>query len=74
MAISKEQVSRHGNQYSADSACAHCEGVIRHEPWCSTQNARVQYAFQAALYPNHLTLHDSLILHALGVAWNGKKR
>jgi hypothetical protein len=24
--------------------------------------------------PNHLSLQDSLILHALGVAWNRKKR
>ena len=24
----------HSNQYSADSACEHCDGVIRHEPWC----------------------------------------
>ena len=35
----------HSNQYSADSACGHCEGVVRHEPWCVTQNAGVQYAY-----------------------------
>jgi hypothetical protein len=23
----------HSNQYSADSACGHCDGVIRHELW-----------------------------------------
>ena len=74
MPIPKQPVWRHENQYSADSACAHCEGVIRHEPWCLTQNADVRYAFQVALYPGHLTLQDHLILHALGVAWNGDKR
>jgi len=74
MSIPKESVRHHENQYSADSACAHCEGVIRHEPWCLTQNAGVRYAFQVAFYPNQLTLQDHLILHALGVAWNGDKR
>ena len=39
-----------------------------------TQSADVRYAFQVALYPNHLTLHDHLILHALGVSWNKNKR
>jgi hypothetical protein len=29
----------HSNQYSADSACMHCDGVIRHESWCTTQSA-----------------------------------
>jgi hypothetical protein len=74
MPTSKQSVLHHENQYSADSACAHCEGVIRHEPWCVTQSADVRYAFQVALYPKCLTLQDSLILHALGVAWNGDKR
>jgi hypothetical protein len=73
MAMSNQSLWQHGNRYSADSACAHCDGVIRHEPWCSTQNSTVRYAFEAALYPNHLTLQDNLILHALGVAWNSKK-
>jgi len=74
MPIPKQTVWRRENQYSAESACAHCEGIIRHQPWCITQNADVRYAFQAALYPNQLTLQDSLILHALGATWNGKKR
>jgi hypothetical protein len=64
---------RHSNQYSADSACVHCEGVIRHESWCTTQNASVHYAYQALLHPNHLSLGDHLILHALGVAWTPEK-
>jgi len=74
MPTSKQPVLHHENQYNADSSCAHCEGVIRHERWCLTQNADVRYAFQVALYPKHLTLQDSLILHALGVSWNGDKR
>ena len=74
MLIPKQPVWRYDNQYSADLACKHCKGVIRHEPWCLTQNADVRYAFQVAFYPNHLTLQDHLILHALGVAWNDSKR
>src|ERR1700735_3739738 len=59
----------HSNQYSADSACGHCDGVLRHEPWCVTHNARVQYAYQIISAPSHLNPGDRLILHALGVAW-----
>jgi hypothetical protein len=59
----------HSNQYSADSSCVYCEGVIRHETWCPAHNANVQYAYQAVLEPNLLSLGDQLILHALGVAW-----
>ena len=59
---------------SADSACSHCSGVVCHEPWCSTKNSNVRYAFQAVLYPDCLTIQDGLILHALGVAWGGKNR
>lgn len=61
------------NQYCADSACAHCDGVIRHEPWCISQNARVQYAYQVVSDPCHMRRRDRLILYALGVAWTAKK-
>ena len=44
----------HSNQYSADSSCGHCDGVIRHETWCVTQNASVQYAYQAVSDPGSL--------------------
>jgi hypothetical protein len=64
--------SSHSNQYSADSACGHCDGVIRHEPWCITQNTSVQYAYQAVSDPGQLSPGDHLILHALGAAWTGK--
>ena len=35
------------SEYSADTPCGHCDGIIHHEPWCITQNASVQYAYQA---------------------------
>jgi hypothetical protein len=61
------------NQYSADLACGHCDGVIRHEPWCITQNTSVQYAYQVISDPAHLSFEDHLILHALGAAWTAQK-
>jgi hypothetical protein len=63
----------HSNQYSAESACGHCDGVVRHEPWCVTQNESVQYAYQAVSNPSHLSPGDHLILHALGAAWTTKR-
>jgi len=71
--VLKQNVWHHENQYTADSACSHCSGVVDHEPWCSTHNSNVRYAFQVVLYPDYLTIQDALILHALGVAWEGKK-
>jgi len=59
----------HSNRYSVDSACGHCDGVIRHELWCITQNTSVQYAFRVITDPAHLRVEDRLILHALGAAW-----
>jgi len=59
----------HSNQYAAQSACEHCGGTIRHERWCITRDALVQYAYGAVLDPGKLTLTDMLILHALGVSW-----
>jgi hypothetical protein len=70
MPVQDHLPSSHSNQYSADSACGHCDGVIRHEPWCITQNASVQYAYQAVSDPCHLSPGDHLILHALGTAWD----
>jgi hypothetical protein len=63
----------YSNQYCADSACAHCEGVVRHEPWCVTQSATVQYAFLALSDSHQLSLEDELILHGLGVIWNAER-
>jgi hypothetical protein len=63
---------RHSNQYSVDSVCMHCDGIIRHESWCATQSANVDYAFQAVLDASQLSPGDELILHALGVAWTAE--
>jgi hypothetical protein len=63
----------HSNRYSADSACGHCDGVVRHESWCMTQNTSVQYAYQVVSDPSHLSPGDHLILHALGAAWTTKR-
>jgi hypothetical protein len=52
----------HSNRNSADSACGHCDGVIRHEPWCITQSD-----------PGYLSPGDHLILHALGASWTAKR-
>ena len=59
----------HSNQYNAQSACEHCGGIVRHERWCITCDAVVQYAYGAVLDPEKLSLCDQLILHALGVSW-----
>jgi hypothetical protein len=59
----------HSNKYSADIACEHCEGIVRHEPWCINCSAEVLYAYEAVLDANKLTEGDRLILHALGVRW-----
>lgn len=72
MSIRKQYSLSHSNQYGADSACTHCEGIIRHESWCITQNAGVHYAHQAALFPNQLSLEDRIILHGWGVAWRAE--
>jgi hypothetical protein len=59
----------HSNQKHAQSACEHCRGIVRHERWCITCDALVQYAYGAVVDPEKLTLRDRLILHALGVSW-----
>jgi hypothetical protein len=59
----------HSNRYSADSACEHCGGVVRHEPWCITVDSLVYYAYQIVADPTRLTIGDALILHSLGVIW-----
>lgn len=61
----------HSNRYDAQSSCEHCQGIIRHERWCITRNVLVQYAYAVVLDANRLTLTDRLILHALGVTWDG---
>jgi hypothetical protein len=74
MSLCQQTESARSNQYSESSSCDHCAGVSAHEPWCITCNAVVRYAFEAASGPNHLTLGDELILHALGVEWSRSAR
>lgn len=60
------------NRYTADLSCEYCRSAEHHEFWCITQNLEVLRAWQAVLDPAKLSLHDELILHALGVAWVDK--
>jgi hypothetical protein len=59
----------HSNRYSSDRACEHCEGIIRHEPWCITNNEVIRYAYQAVLNAENLSVGDHISLHALGARW-----
>ena len=72
MATQSATIWRHSNKYSAEAACEHCGGIVRHEPWCITTCSDVFYAYEAVLDSEKLTEGDRIILHALGVAWTGK--
>jgi hypothetical protein len=72
MATQEVTTWQHSNKYSAEAACEHCEGVVRHELWCITRSSDVLYAYEAVLDADKLTEGDRLILHALGVTWTGK--
>lgn len=61
----------HCNRYTAQSACEHCGGVVRHENWCITVDRMVYYAYEIVADPSRLAEGDAIILHALGVAWGG---
>jgi hypothetical protein len=71
MRLAPQKSWYHSNRYTAASACEHCAGVVRHESWCVTQNTEVYEAYEAVVDPDKLSLKDRLILHALGVTWNG---
>jgi hypothetical protein len=60
---------KYSNRYSADKACEHCEGIIRHETWCITRSPIVLYAYQSVLNADSLSEGDRITLHALGVEW-----
>jgi hypothetical protein len=64
----------HSNRYSADKACEHCEGLLRHESWCITNSELIRYAYQVLHDASKLGTGD--LLHALGVRWadNSAKR
>ena len=73
MTVENQLPLRHSNRYSADSACAYCDGVVHHESWCAPQNANAYYAFEAVLDPTQLSVGDEVNLHALGVVWTTVK-
>ena len=54
--------------------CEHCDGIIRHEPWCILTNKNIRYAYAIATNPAKLTAQDTLILHALGVSYRQVER
>jgi len=62
------------NNFASEIACEYCQSAELHEFWCITQNLEVLRAWQAVLDPAKLSLHDQLILHALGVAWFDKNQ
>jgi len=69
MSTQQASIWQHSNKYSADAACEHCKGIVRHEPWCITRSELVLYAYEAVVDANTLSEGDKLILHALGVSW-----
>jgi len=72
MSVDDTSASYHSNRYSASSACEHCQGIIRHEPWCIRLNGLVYYAYEAVLDAAKLSADDALRLHSLGIAWSGR--
>ncbi len=62
----------HSYKYSAQAAREHCEGIIRHEPWCVRVDPIVCYAYQIVADSGRLTPGDALALHALGVKWKAE--
>jgi hypothetical protein len=49
MQIPQQHAWYHANQYTAESACVHFNGIVGHEPWCITKNSSVRYALLSAL-------------------------
>ena len=72
MSTNQPTVWYHSNRYSAQSACEHCKGIVRHERWCITIDPLVHYAYQVVADPSKLTVGDALILHSLGAAWQAE--
>jgi len=72
VATRQEVPGSHCNHYSEEGACEHCGGVIRHEGSCLIVNKVVYYAGDVVAGIRELTLHDQLVLHALGVSWDAR--
>ena len=69
MATTQTNTWFHSNRYSAEAVCDFCDGLVRHEPWCISRNPEVLKAWEAVNDPAKLSVHDKLILHALGTTW-----
>jgi hypothetical protein len=69
MNTAQTSIWHHENQYNSQSSCPYCEGILRHELWCITMNALVQYAYGLAAGIRGLSAADALRLHAMGVCW-----
>jgi hypothetical protein len=52
---------RISNQFNASSACEHCQGIVRDEPFCITLNTRVLYAYEIILDGCKLTPGDQIL-------------
>lgn len=59
----------HSNKYTAESACEHCAGIIRHERWCITVNQFIRYCYEVVLDASKMTASDHEWLTSLGAAW-----
>jgi hypothetical protein len=62
----------HCNKYSADSACEHCGGIIRHAHWCIELNSHVRYAYAVVANPDVFNEADRKFLKLFGLKWEGK--
>ena len=51
----KSPVSYYSSRYHAKAACRHCDGIIRHERWCTAVNPIVSYAFDIVADARRLT-------------------
>ena len=72
MSDNEPTIRYHSKRSSAEAACGHCKGIIRHERWCITVDPAVYYAYQIVADPSKLTVGDALILHSLGAIWEEK--
>jgi hypothetical protein len=50
----------HSNGYSAQAACEHCDGIIRHERWYRTLNPVVGYACKIVVSADGRSNRNSL--------------
>jgi len=46
------------NRFNAQESCEHCDRFVRHEKWCITCNALVQYAYGVVTSPEKLIMRD----------------